>query len=213
MPESESYRHPVAPGEADKPSAESTLSDTGQPVTVVISRRVIKGKAEQFEALSNEMTQRATVFPGYMGAELFRPASPNDPEYRIIFRFASEAALAQWQSSAERAEMLQQIEPLLVQPSETETRSGIVNWFTLPGYNPVKPPAKYKMTLISWLALYPTVTLVFLLFGSLLNEVPLLLRTLLVTAVVMVLMSYVLMPRFTRWFAFWLYPKHEQGER
>lgn len=194
------------------PETESTASNPSS-VTVVISRRVIKGQEDHFEQLSSEMTHRASRYPGYLGADLFRPASANDPEYRIIFKFSDQESLAAWQASSERAEILEQVEPLLVSPSEVETLSGIVNWFTLPGHNPVKPPAKAKMTFVSWLALYPTVTLIFFLFGDLLAQVPLLLRTLLVTAVVMVVMSYVLMPRFTRWFAFWLFPKHEQNER
>lgn len=180
---------------------------------MVVSRRVIKGQEDSFEQLSSEMTRRAARYPGYLGADLFRPASSNDPEYRIIFKFSDAASLAAWQASTERAELLEQIEPLLVAPSEIETMSGIVNWFTLPGHNPVKPPSKPKMTFVSWLALYPTVTLIFFLFGDLLAQVPLLLRTLIVTAVVMVAMTYLLMPRFTRWFAFWLFPKHEHGER
>jgi len=194
------------------PETESTLPRE-ETITVVISRRVIKGQEDRFEKLSTEMTHRASRYPGYLGADLFRPASANDPEYRIIFKFADEQALSAWQSSTERAEILEQIEPLLVTPGEVETLSGIVNWFTLPGHNPVKPPPKSKMTFVSWLALYPTVTLIFFLFGDLLAQVPLLLRTLIVTAVVMIAMSYLLMPRFTRWFAFWLFPKHEQNER
>ncbi len=194
------------------PETEST-QPAETTVTVVISRRVVKGQEDRFEQLSSEMTHRASRYPGYLGADLFRPASANDPEYRIIFKFADEPSLAAWQASTERAEILEQIEPLLVSPSEVETMSGIVNWFTLPGHNPVKPPPKSRMTFVSWLALYPTVTLIFFLFGDLLAQVPLLLRTLIVTAVVMVAMSYLLMPRFTRWFAFWLFPKHEQNER
>ncbi|NVK41876.1 MAG: antibiotic biosynthesis monooxygenase [Oceanospirillaceae bacterium] len=190
-----------------------TIQATEAPLTVVISRRVIKGREAEFESLSSRMTERALRYPGYLGANMFRPASADDPEYRIIFKFASGKDLEAWQQSLERRELLEQIEPLLVTPSETETLSGLVNWFTLPGHNPVKPPPKYKMTLVSWLALYPTVTLIFLLFNDLLLQVPLLIRTLIVTAVVMVLMSYVLMPRFTRWFAFWLFPRHERGER
>ena len=63
------------------------------------------------------------------------------------------------------------------------------------------------MTIVSWMALYPIVTLIFFLFGEPLAHIPLILRTLLVTAAVMVLMSYVAMPRMTRWFGFWLFSK------
>lgn len=194
-------------------SDQATPATGPNPVTVVISRRVIKGQEAEFERLSSLMTERAARYPGYLGASMFRPASADDPEYRIIFKFSDETCLSAWQQSAERAELLEQIEPLLVTPSRVETTSGIVTWFTLPGHNPVKPPPKYKMTLVSWLALYPTVTLIFFLFGEWLAQMPLLLRTLIVTAVVMVAMTYLLMPRFTRWFAFWLFPRRERNER
>lgn len=186
---------------------------TGQAVTVVVSRRVRKGCEAQFETLSTEMSNAAARFPGHLGSTMLRPASPEDPEYRIVFKFASQQDLERWQESAERLQHLESFEGILTEPAKTEVLSGMVTWFTLPAQNPVKPPPKYKMTLVSWLALYPSVTLIFLLFGPLLEPVPLPLRTLLITGVLMVLMSYVLMPRFTRWFAFWLYPKKEQDRR
>lgn len=194
-------------------SSESYKDVTPPPLTVVVSRRVKKGNETAFEQLSSRMTERAANFPGYLGATLFRPSSPDDPEYRIVFKFRDRETLNTWEASEERAELLEQIESLLVQPSEREVTSGIVTWFTLPGQNPVAPPPKWKMTIVSWLALYPAVTLVFVLFGDLLTSVPLLLRTLIVTVVVMLLMTYVLMPRMTRWFSFWLFPKRKGQSR
>lgn len=176
------------------------------PVTVIVSRRVNPQDAEAFEALSTEMTLRATKFDGYLSTAMFRPAGPADPEYRIVFKFASQQALEAWEASNERAEILDKIEALLISPSEREAVLGLVPWFSLPSKNPITPPPRYKMTLVSWLALYPAVTLIFWLFGAPLAHIPLPLRTLIVTAVVMVLMAYVLMPFMTRRFAFWLYP-------
>jgi len=183
------------------------------PLTVVVSRRVKKGQESEFERLSSQMTKRAASFPGYLGATMFRPSSPEDPEYRIVFKFQDRDSLRKWEESEERTELLEQIEALLVQPSERETTSGIVTWFTLPGQNPVQPPPKWKMTVVSWLALYPAVTVVLALFGDLLAQIPLLIRTMLVTMVVMGLMSYVLMPRMTRWFSFWLFPRKNDNVR
>jgi antibiotic biosynthesis monooxygenase (ABM) superfamily enzyme len=161
-----------------------------------------------FETLSDEMSRRASQFDGYMGATLFRPVSPDDPEYRMIFKFTDEASLAEWERSEERAEMLEKLEGLLISPTEREKVSGLVTWFSLPSQNPVKPPPRYKMTIVSWLALYPAATLIFWLFGPWLAHLPLLIRTLVVTAVLMILMSYVLMPFMTKRFAFWLFRRH-----
>lgn len=176
-----------------------------QPVTVIVSRRVKPEAVSAFETLSDEMSRRASQFDGYMGATLFRPVSPDDPEYRMIFKFTDEASLAEWERSEERAEMLEKLEGLLISPTEREKVSGLVTWFSLPSQNPVKPPPRYKMTIVSWLALYPAATLIFWLFGPWLAAIPLLLRTLLVTAALMILMSYVLMPFMTKRFAFWLF--------
>lgn len=177
-----------------------------QPVTVIVSRRVKPEAVSSFEALSDEMSRRASTFKGYMGATLFRPANDDDPEYRMIFKFTDETSLAVWENSAERAEVLEKLEALLVSGTEREKLSGLVTWFALPSRNPVKPPPRYKMTVVSWLALYPAATLIFWLFGPWLAATPLLLRTLLVTAVLMILMSYVLMPFMAKRFAFWLFP-------
>jgi hypothetical protein len=48
--------------------------------------------------------------------------------------------------------------------------------------------------IVNWPALYPAVTLILFPFGDLLAQEPLLLRTLIVTAVVIGAMSYLLMP-------------------
>ena len=191
---------------AEIPSQTNDHSDTA--VTVVVSRRVIPGKEAEFEQLSTAMTEAATGFTGYLGAAMFRPVTRDDPEYRIIFKFASEDHLKQWEQSEVRISRLGDIENLLASPTKREVSYGIAHWFDLPSQPATShptPPPKYKMTLVSWMALYPIVTVIFWLFGEQLATLPLMLRTLLVTAVVMVLMSYVAMPRMTRWFRRWLF--------
>jgi len=184
----------------------TTDADTG-PVTVVISRRVTPGKEAEFEALSTEMTEKAAAFTGHTGTTMFRPVNSDNPEYRIIFRFDSRKNLAAWEQSEERARLLSRLEPLLSSPTRREVNEGIYLWFDLPQSSQQAPPPRYKMTIVSWMALYPIVTIIFFLFGKPLQTMPLLIRTLLVTAAVMVLMSYVAMPRMTRWFRGWLYPE------
>lgn len=66
-----------------------------------------------------------------------------------------------------------------------------------------KPP-RYKMFLLTWLAIYPLITTILLVFGSWLNAIPLLPRTLLLTGVLVYLMTYVVMPKMTKIFHQWL---------
>jgi len=182
-------------------------------VTVVVSRRIKKDTEEIFEKLSTELTKIATDFTGYIGAIMMRPASLDDPEYRLVYKFNNQKNLDKWIGSNKRAVILSKIEPLLEKPSVVTSSLGLVTWLSLPGNKKVASPEKYKITIVSWLALYPLITLIFFLFGDILAQIPLLLRTFIVTALAMVLMSYVLMPRFTKLFYFWLFPKEKEKLR
>ncbi|WP_300499960.1 hypothetical protein [Marinobacter sp.] len=50
-------------------------------MTVIVSRRVPQGKESEHERFNTKMTQKASTFPGYLGATMFRLASQEDPEY------------------------------------------------------------------------------------------------------------------------------------
>jgi antibiotic biosynthesis monooxygenase (ABM) superfamily enzyme len=65
------------------------------------------------------------------------------------------------------------------------------------------------MVIVTWLGVFPIVTIIFSLFGHWLNLLSSLVRTLVFTAVIVTLMTNVVMPRVTRLFTFWLYPDHE----
>lgn len=85
--------------------------------------------------------------------------------------------------------------------------TGLETWFTLPSKAGEPAPPRYKMATVTWLAVFPTVLIIFTLFGPLLNLLPTVLRTLVFTLTMVTLMTYVIMPRMTRLFSFWLYPK------
>ena len=63
------------------------------------------------------------------------------------------------------------------------------------------------MAVVTWLAVFPLATVVFMLLDPLLGGFPAVLRTLVFTLVMVSLMTYVVMPRMTRLFSFWLYQK------
>ncbi|NDJ25563.1 hypothetical protein GS682_28905 [Nostoc sp. B(2019)] len=71
--------------------------------------------------------------------------------------------------------------------------------------DPRTQPPRYKMFLLTWLAIYPLITGIYLLFGNLLSGLPLLLRTLLLTGVLVYLMTYLVMPKLTKIFHKWLF--------
>lgn len=72
------------------------------------------------------------------------------------------------------------------------------------------PPPRYKMLIVTCIAAFPTLNVVNFLLQPL-KPLPLLLRTLIATVVLLTLMTYVIMPRMTKLFAGWLYPKSRKS--
>lgn len=59
---------------------------------------------------------------------------------------------------------------------------------------------KLRTVLIVWVAIYPTITVIQYFFGGILSELPLALRTLILTGVLVPLMVYLLIPFWTKVF-------------
>lgn len=178
------------------------------PVTAVASRRVKPGHKREFEEWVSGILAEARKAPGYHGSEVLRPGNrEGDDEYRIVFRFDRASNLNAWGNSEERLRRLREVQPLLQEDGKIEVLTGLEPWFTLPSKSVEVAPSHYKMALVTWLALFPLITSIFVVFGPLLSQLPILLRMLILTAVMVTLMNYVIMPRVTRLFSFWLYPK------
>lgn len=139
---------------------------------------------------------------------MLRPSGPEDEEYRIVFRFDHASNLKRWEGSEERQRRLREVQPL-VREEKVRVLTGLETWFTLPSKPGEPAPPRYKMAAVTWLAVFPLITAIFFLFEPLLNQLPMALRTLVPTVVMVTLMTYVIMPRLTRLFSFWLYPDRD----
>jgi antibiotic biosynthesis monooxygenase (ABM) superfamily enzyme len=62
------------------------------------------------------------------------------------------------------------------------------------------------MAIVTWLGVFPIIAVLYSPFGHWLFLFPTLLRAAVFSVVMVTLMTYVIMPRVTRLFAFWLYP-------
>lgn len=60
--------------------------------------------------------------------------------------------------------------------------------------------SKKRNTLIVWIAIYPAITLLSYAVGAELNELPIFIRTLILTAILVPLMVYILIPFWARVF-------------
>lgn len=186
---------------------QQTLNDPS--VTVTIARRVKPECKTEFESFLTGVTNACGQFSGYLGSNVFRPVNADDPEYRIIFKFDRLSNLRHWEASAERQYWFAIAEPLTISPPQIQVLTGLETWFTLPGKPEIAPPPRHKMALVTWLAVFPLITIISAIFQQFLGILPLVLRVAVVTAIAVPTMTYLLMPQMTRLFAWWLYPYME----
>jgi uncharacterized protein len=176
-----------------------------EPVTVLISRRVRRGREAEFERWLAEVRVAAVAFPGHQGATVIRPTDPARPDYVIVFRFDTPAHLEAWRRSEVRGRLMDRSAGLAEEPPQERTLSGMETWFTLPGGQILRPPPRWKMWLLSSAAIYPLINLVTLVATPFLGHLALPLRFLVTIPVMGALMTWLVMPFLTRRFSRWLY--------
>jgi antibiotic biosynthesis monooxygenase (ABM) superfamily enzyme len=177
--------------------------DQGGPVTVVVRHRVKPGKEAEFEGWLRGITAALLRFEGQQGYHVVRPSGPAHPEYVVFFRFDTFANLEKWESSGERLAWLERAGALASRPPRRERHTGLEVWFTAPAGR--ASPPRWKMALVTLLAVYPLISLVQATLVPLLADWPPPLRTLATSALFTCLMTYLVMPAMGRLFERWLY--------
>ena len=187
-----------------------------ESVTWVVTHQVRPDRRDDFEDWIAGITDDVARFPGREGVTVLRPGGESSTEYVVIVRFASYDDLRRWEESAERAEWLTRLDPLLAATSTYRTETGLETWFQLPGQRSVVPPPKWKMALLIILAIYPLLLIVLSIMGTVF-DVPYLgvpitigsefvVRTFVNVVILVTLMTWVAMPFLTKLFRGWLYP-------
>lgn len=169
-------------------------------VTVVYTWRVNKGKDEEFHNWLHAIAGDALKAKGHLGVTTFKVPGPNIV-YESILRFDNQKNLDAWLDSKTRKSWIKRLDGIA---TEQRTRlTGLETWFELPRSN---PPARWKMVIATFIAVYPvTLTLNWLVVPHLIH-INIFIRSLLVPIILPILLTYVLMPFITqRILKRWLY--------
>lgn len=177
-----------------------------ETVTAVIQQVIRPDAAVAYEGWLQKVVPIAARFPGHRGVNVIRPVA-GGLNYTIAIHFDSIEHAQDWFMSAARRQLIDEVMPLLDAEETIETRSGLEFWFHP---HPGQPPAKrYKQFLVTLSVIYPLTMIVPFgfnwLFGSSHGLSNFWVEHLFAAATVVALMVYVIMPRYTRWLARWLY--------
>jgi hypothetical protein len=177
-----------------------------QPVTTVISQRVRPGREEGFEVWAKGIATAAQQFTGHQGVTILRPQDHTHSEYVVILQFDNYTHLRQWLDSEIRQDWIERSHPFVEKPQTVQVLTGLETWFTLPHQSGQSPPARYKMAILTAFSVFTLVNVYNWLLSGVLISLPPLVRSLFVIILVVLSLTYVLMPRLTKLFRFWLFP-------
>jgi antibiotic biosynthesis monooxygenase (ABM) superfamily enzyme len=174
-------------------------------VTKIIDRIPRPGMAQPLEQAINNLIAAALRFPGHLGVTVTRPALPMQPGFRLVYRFDTGEHLRSWEESDEHARLATVADRFTQGEPQRTVLSGLEAWCTLPGAPAATLPPRGKITIVTWLGIFPLVYA----FGNLVGVIlppnaPRILRIAIVTILVVATMSYVVGPLLTRLFRKWL---------
>jgi antibiotic biosynthesis monooxygenase (ABM) superfamily enzyme len=198
------------PGASDAQAPAGARPSSDEPVTVLYSRRVKPGCEAAFEAWAHGVVAASRQFPGHLAASVLD--APGSREYHILFSFADRRSLRAWLDSDERRQWLARVGELLEADQGLQQLTGLETWFKLPGSNvaTMKPPPRWKMWLVSMVAVYPLVLAFQVLVVPKMAGLPLPLKALTFPLVLLTLMTFVVMPVVTRVLRRWLGPRQDE---
>jgi uncharacterized protein len=171
------------------------------PIHVAITRKVKPGNERAFEESLREFFQESLHYQGVLGVHLLSPPpGSNSGEYGVLRTFANERERDEFYRSDLFVRWQKQVAKLTEGERTYRELHGLEAWFRT-----TDPPARWKMALLTWLGVWPTSFLVGTLMGPRLGDFPALLNGAIITAVIVVCLTWVVMPALVKLFHYWLH--------
>jgi antibiotic biosynthesis monooxygenase (ABM) superfamily enzyme len=177
----------------------------GRPVTALIRHHVKPGAEKAYEDWANRISSVSRHFPGRLNLDIVKPAGA-DRTYTLSIHFIDLASLNKWFRSKERQKLIKEAENLFTDSEDVEIKTGLEFWFDPPpsARGPAKP---WKQILVTFSAFYPTTILVQEVFSPWLKRPvidSIFIRNL-TGIITLTILTLIIMPRYTRLVAKWLY--------
>jgi antibiotic biosynthesis monooxygenase (ABM) superfamily enzyme len=176
--------------------------------TAVIMHTVRVEKRAEYEKWLDKIGSACRASNGHLDLNLIRPVPGLTSSYTIIVRFDTRENLEVWMHSSTRTKLIDEAQALLVNGDGFFIKSGLDFWFTPEGAK-ARVPTRWKQFLVTWSAIFPLsisaqyiLPSVFAVLGV--PDHPIL-RSLIATGLIVILMVYLVMPRYTKLVYRWLF--------
>ena len=169
-----------------------------------IHSSIAASQRQDYLIIQERMDQEAGSFNGYLGQDVFFDDSGTGSALKVTthVRFEELEQCIRWLDSPQRRELLNQAEELIGYQYRFHLEANSFDqWLQAKG--PSQTPI-WKVNLLVWLALYPSVMLLMWLGGTTLGNLPLPLNMLISNLLTVLLTGYLLVPWLSRLYTNWL---------
>lgn len=183
-----------------------------EPVHIAITRRVRKERVGDFEAALAEFARRSLAEHGTRGVQLLHPPPDSEsPEYGILRSFATSADRDAFYQSPLYTEWLKQIAPMIEGEAAKRELKGLEAWFRDPH---ALPPPRWKMALLTWIAVWPVSIIVPAILVPLLGpNFPQIFKAGIIAAGIVIVLTWAAMPLLVKLAHPWLHPSTQPTKK
>ena len=180
-----------------------------EPIHIAITVQVREPHVAEFERALTDYARQSLAEPGARGVYcLYPPPGSASTEYGLMRSFANVADRDAFYNSALFKDWLARIEPMVEGKSSRRQLSGLEAWFR-DGGEPMPP--RWKMALLTWPAVWFVSMLVRAVVAPTLGpKLPQVLESGVVTAGVVLILTWIAMPFLVKIAHPWLQPKGSQ---
>ena len=176
----------------------------GKSVTVVVSRRVMPGHERDYDEWVRRLVAAATEAKGNLGATMLIPAPGKSGLYHVVLRFADEKSVHQWETSYVRQKLSHEADAFSRRSRQEAT--GLETWFSIPECPELETPPRWKMAVVTFLAVYVMSIVIVRLLQWLFKDLNFFLESFLIAGLLVVILTWLVMPFLSRVvFRKWLY--------
>ena len=174
------------------------------PVHIAITRRVRRGCEAEFQQALREFFKASFDHDAVLGVTMLTPPPGSDSrEFGILRTFTNEQARDEFYASAMFKAWEERCKPLTDGGWSYRQLHGLEAWFR----SPEDAPPRWKMATVTLVGVYPVSVLIGFTLAPQLRKLPLLLHAFIVSALIVTCLTWLVMPRLSRWFSSWLNPQ------
>jgi uncharacterized protein len=183
-----------------------------EPIHIAIVLRVRQSHVAEFERALEEFARESFTEPGARGVQcLYPPRGSDSTEYGVMRSFANAADRDAFYETVLFKDWLARIEPMVEGRSTRRQLVGLEAWFR-DGHEPMPP--RWKMALLTWPAVWFASTLVRTVLAPALGpNLPQIIEAGFITAGVVAILTWVVMPVLVKIARPWLRPESKDPQQ